>query len=325
MAKKRGTPEKKSQKIIPTDCIPNHSQQRRSTHQKRRTDFSVFMRNSASLSNPVSSHGSSSGEVRLDSVSASSVHEDRMKEEQFPEGTLVKCSGFYRDENLDVPVTEVESVVRDEALDVGSNRDGQQGKNSTLKISESTSQESPVTYSNCITITPGSVVWAKTSCQVWWPAEIMEERPTLAGQVSDRHVLVQFYGNQPCARIDPAKDLSAFEDSYEERSSNPAKDFQDALEQALQRKEQLSSCRKLSPQGTVHSDLQDHSCEKWTSSASSKTIDDLKERGRGKRERKRKLHFDEVASPPKSERKARRLKIMRYLGLIAPVGSPYWK
>ncbi|KAI9086299.1 hypothetical protein K1719_031753 [Acacia pycnantha] len=323
MAKKRRTPEKKSQKKIPIDCIPKHSQQRRSTPPKRRTDFSVFMRNPTCLSNPVSSHGSSSGEFRSDSVSTNSSHEDRMKQEQFLEGTLVKCSGSLRGENLDAPLTEVESVIGDEALDLGSIRDGQRGKNNTLRVSESTSQESPVTDSNCITITPGSVVWAKTSCQVWWPAEIMEERPTLAGQACDGHVLVQFYGNQPCAWIDPGKNLSAFEDSFEERSNNPTKDFQDALKQALQRKEQLSSCRKSSSQRTVHLDLLDHSCEKWTSSASSKTIDDLKESGRGKRQRKRKLHFDEVASPPKSERKARRLKIMRYLGLIAPVGSPY--
>ncbi|XP_028789441.1 PWWP domain-containing protein 2A isoform X1 [Neltuma alba] len=277
MAKKRRTPEKKGLKIVPTDCIPKHSQQRRRTPPKRRTDFSVFMRSPACLSNPVSSHGSSSGEVRLDNVSANSLHEDRMKE-QFLEDTLVKCSGSHRDENLDVPVSEVESVIQDEALDLGSNRDGKRGKNKTLKVSESTQRESPVTDSNCITITPGSVVWAKTSCQVWWPAEIMEERPTLAGQTCDGHVLVQFYGNRPCAWIDPLKDLSAFEDSFEERSGNPAKDFQDALKQALQRKGQLISHSKSSPQRTARSDLQDHSCEKWTSSASSKTIDDLKER-----------------------------------------------
>ncbi|XP_028769528.1 uncharacterized protein LOC114726991 [Neltuma alba] len=215
-------------------------------HHQNAALISVFMRSPACLSNPVSSHGSSSGEVRLDNVSANSLHEDRMKE-QFLEDTLVKCSGSHRDENLDVPASEVESVIQDEALDLGSNRDGKRGKNNTLKVSESTQQESPVTDSNCITITPGSVVWAKTSCQVWWPAEIMEERPTLAGQTCDGHVLVQFYGNQPCAWIDPVKDLSAFEDSFEERSGNPAKDFQDALKQALQRKEQLISHSKSSP------------------------------------------------------------------------------
>lgn len=44
MAKKR-KPEKKekSQKIVPIDCIPEYSQQPRSSPPKRRTDFSVFM------------------------------------------------------------------------------------------------------------------------------------------------------------------------------------------------------------------------------------------------------------------------------------------
>lgn len=29
-----------------------------------------------------------------------------------------------------------------------------------------------VTGSNGVCITPGNVVWAKTACQVWWPAEV---------------------------------------------------------------------------------------------------------------------------------------------------------
>ncbi|KAF7818679.1 PWWP domain-containing protein 2A-like isoform X1 [Senna tora] len=330
MAKKRRAPEKKkNQKKIPIDCIPKHSQQPRSSPPKRRTDFSVFTSTPASLSNPVSSLGSSSGEVRLNNVSASSLRDSRTKGKQFPEGSLVKCSDSQRDgpgfssKFLDVPVIEVESDIRDEGLDLGSTRDGQQEKSDTLEVSESTPQESPVTDCNFIAVTPGSVVWAKTACQMWWPAEIMEERSTSSDRACDGHVLVQFYGNHPRAWIDPVKDLSAFEDSFEERSSNPSKDFQDALKQALQRKEQLSSCRKLSPCRSVHSERQDHSSDKWATSTSSRTIDDLKERGRGKRERKRKLHFDEVASPSKLDRKARRLKIMRYLGLMAPVGSPY--
>ncbi|KAI9111253.1 hypothetical protein K1719_017864 [Acacia pycnantha] len=50
--------------------------------------------------------------------------------------------------------------------------------------------------------------------------------------------------------------LLLFPPSFEKRSSNPAKDFQYAVRQALQRKEQLSSCIKSSPQRTVRLDLQ---------------------------------------------------------------------
>ena len=42
-------------------------------------------------------------------------------EEQFFIRTLVKCNGSLRDENLDAPVTEVESITRDEAFDLCNN------------------------------------------------------------------------------------------------------------------------------------------------------------------------------------------------------------
>ncbi|KAL4592111.1 hypothetical protein LXL04_005095 [Taraxacum kok-saghyz] len=44
---------------------------------------------------------------------------------------------------------------------------------------------------------------------------------------------------------------------------------------------------------------------------------------RSKRERKPKVHFDEVSYPLYTSRKVRRFKIMRSLGLAAPVGSPF--
>ncbi|CAI9261527.1 unnamed protein product [Lactuca saligna] len=46
-------------------------------------------------------------------------------------------------------------------------------------------------------------------------------------------------------------------------------------------------------------------------------------RARSKRERKPKVHFDEVSCPLYTSRKVRRFKIMRSLGLAAPVGSPF--
>ncbi|TYK25173.1 PWWP domain protein [Cucumis melo var. makuwa] len=73
-------------------------------------------------------------------------------------------------------------------------------------------------------------------------------------------------------------------------------------------------------------EFQDQSCDKGSSSNSSRIEDnDLhQDRGRGKRERKPKVPFDEeMTISLKSTRKFRRMRIMRYLGLAAPVGSPF--
>ncbi|KAI3706699.1 hypothetical protein L6452_24618 [Arctium lappa] len=59
------------------------------------------------------------------------------------------------------------------------------------------------------------------------------------------------------------------------------------------------------------------------SSSSSRAGTDCTGRVRSKRERKRKVHFDEVSYPLYTSRKVRRFKIMRSLGLAAPVGSPF--
>ncbi|KAF3793426.1 hypothetical protein EJ110_NYTH03535 [Nymphaea thermarum] len=60
-----------------------------------------------------------------------------------------------------------------------------------------------------------------------------------------------------------------------------------------------------------------------SASCSSRSEEDGDERGRGKRKRKPKLHFDESTFSAKSVKKLRRLRIMRYLGLVAPPGSPF--
>ncbi|EXB75917.1 hypothetical protein L484_022594 [Morus notabilis] len=72
-----------------------------------------------------------------------------------------------------------------------------------------------------------------------------------------------------------------------------------------------------------HSDQQDLSSDKSTLSVLSRTEDDFLERGRGKRKRKPKIHFDDIIFELKPERKIRRLRIMRYLGLTPPAGSPF--
>lgn len=311
--------------------IPKHSQQPRSSPPKRRTDFSVFTRTPSSFSNPFSgsSPGSSTCEVRLSNVTASSLQERRMTMKQFSVDTLVRCN-IYKEgrsvcssEFYDAPIGGLDSAVQDESLNLGGNRDACNEKIDISKMSEFTPLESSASDNSSLAVTLGSVVWARTACQVWWPAEIMEETSEISNPGSGGHVLVHFYGNLPSAWIDPMTDISTFEDSFNERSNNPSEDFQQALKQALQRKTQLSSCQKLTPDRSTHSDQQERSSDKYTSTSTSRTTDDFQERRRGKRERKPKVHFDEVTYPMKSERKVRRLKIMRYLGLAAPLGSPF--
>ncbi|XP_031739028.1 uncharacterized protein LOC101217493 isoform X1 [Cucumis sativus] len=74
-------------------------------------------------------------------------------------------------------------------------------------------------------------------------------------------------------------------------------------------------------------EFQDQSCADKGSSSNSSRIEDNdlhQDRGRGKRERKPKVPFDEeMTISLKSTRKFRRMRIMRYLGLAAPVGSPF--
>ncbi|XP_057718572.1 uncharacterized protein LOC130933081 [Arachis stenosperma] len=326
---------KKSKKIIPIDCIPKHSQQPRSSPPKRRTDFSVFVTTSSSASSAFSNRGSSpdssSGEERLSSFITSILREKRKAVKNFHESTMVRGSNYQEgtavcsSESFDVPTMEYDSAVQDEGLGQSrNNRDTSNGKVYICKMSKSIPHETSVSDSSSLALTPGTVIWARTTCQTWWPAEIMEERSALSKPVSDGQVLVQFYGNHSSVWIDPMTDISTFEDCFQERCSNPSKDFQEALKQAIQKKEQLSSSPNSSSDISAHSDQKvGSSDDKWTSPTSSRTMSDAVEKRRGNRERKRKVHFDEVRCPMKPERKLRRLKIMRLLGLAPPAGSPF--
>ncbi|KAA3463912.1 thsA [Gossypium australe] len=207
--------------------------------------------------------------------------------------------------------------------------------------------------SNGVCITPGNAVWAKTACQVWWPAQIIEKRSVLVDstiQQTEEHVLVKFYGKHDSAWINAARDLSMLEDCFEERSCNLMENFQDALKQAIvQRKKHIKSCRQLpgSPDPFLQSDRQDKksglccialisvskdwntdrirmltAC-KHASSLSSKTGSNLVRQVGNKKEGKPRIHLNGARFPLKSGEGPRRLKIMRYLGLTAPMGSPF--
>ncbi|XP_010935808.1 uncharacterized protein [Elaeis guineensis] len=174
-------------------------------------------------------------------------------------------------------------------------------------------------------LAPGNVVWAKTPSHEWWPAEVMDVRDILDCTSNHHvsHVLVQLYGNHEPAWLDPVKDLSQFDYCFEERSKNPLEAFQDALKQALLNHVHTKSLALLRCSDEVKSTSQNGACDAQNPSNSSRTKDDFIEEGRGKRKRKMKLHFDELSFPEKPQRRVRRLRIMRYLGLIAPAGSPF--
>ncbi|KAK4799196.1 hypothetical protein SAY86_024561 [Trapa natans] len=96
--------------------------------------------------------------------------------------------------------------------------------------------------------------------------------------------------------------------------------------QVLDDKDETDPHRLLfeSPDTKTFSNQQQQSLGGLTLSNPTELEDESSERGRGKRKRKPKVHFDEELDPPlKSVKKVRRLRIMRHLGLMAPLGSPY--
>ncbi|KAA8518674.1 hypothetical protein F0562_016148 [Nyssa sinensis] len=309
MAKKKLPKTKKREKVRGIDHIPKYSQQPRSPGcPKRRTDFSLFFCSSSSpLSNASFHQGlmleSSSSKDILSSVTIASLDETRDKRKEILELPLVQCSkseiktqGLFSN-FIEVPLIEVKSISQNASTEPWGDRnlnDQECGKARKFKFTPNKSQ---ITGEDDVCITPGSVVWAKTAHQLWWPAEILGERSTVVdsrNQGIDGHVLVQYYGKHGCAWVDSARDLSQFDHCFEERSCNPMEEFQDALKQALHAKEHQSSGRELigSPDGPNCSNLPDLSAGKWNLSRSSRTESDCLERGRGKRERKPKVRFD---------------------------------
>ncbi|KAI7751521.1 hypothetical protein M8C21_022433 [Ambrosia artemisiifolia] len=79
-----------------------------------------------------------------------------------------------------------------------------ENRNGALELTPSRSQ--PI-ESREICTTAGRVVWAKADGKFWWPAEILGERSNPAPSV-----LVQHFGKEGSVWVDPAIDLSPFEE-----------------------------------------------------------------------------------------------------------------
>ncbi|KAF8395292.1 hypothetical protein HHK36_019235 [Tetracentron sinense] len=346
MANTKPTKKRKREKPQQIDYIPKCFQQPRSRGPKPRTDFSLFFCSSSSSSHSFPGHRLHRGDMLefssckdgLSSITTASVDQCcqtpvSRHQKEIPKLPLVRCSMSKIGEHerqfsnsMEVPFTKVEAVMQNALLGTCVDRNVGGHKSDAAGALEFTPNKSRTTESNDVWMAPGSVVWAKTAFQMWWPAEIIGERSapvSPSNQSVDGHVLVQYYGNRECAWVDPARDLSQLEDCFEERSCNPVEAFQVALKQALNIKEHTGSCRRLDESPDGLSSIQHYQLsDKWNSSSSSRTEgDDLG--GRGKRKRKPKVYFDEVTFPVKSVKKVRRLRIMRYLGLTAPIGSPF--
>ncbi|XP_042485257.1 uncharacterized protein LOC122065520 [Macadamia integrifolia] len=326
--------------------LPKCCQQPRSRGSKPHTDFFPFV---CSTSSP-SPSSSPPNDIAADRLLLVPYHRRRRHRHRPSRGSVLEFSSFkdalpsitttnmdqgcqtlitqYRKDiperlflnSVGVIANKDESVAQNTLSNTCDNRNTVIHKIENAETSDKSS--SRATGSNDVLITPGSIVWAKTANRIWWPAEVMGERSSVTcmnSQDVNGYILVQYCGSHECAWVNPAEDLSEFEDCFEEKSCNPMESFQDALKQALHRKENTSSCRVLDESPDVQLD---QSSEKWNASSSSRTEGEYLERGRGKRKRKPKVHFD-VTFPMKSVKKLRRFRIMRYLGLTAPVGSPF--
>ncbi|TYH22094.1 hypothetical protein ES288_A04G099500v1 [Gossypium darwinii] len=324
MAKKK-SPGKKKQKVKGLNQIenaPNFSKQSRKAEPMP-----------SSFSSPASPSASGSlQECSYDRDEASSVTLTNFDDKQ--DGNIVDDSiafsgscdkrsrfvlNFY-----EFPALEAEPIAPDTASDPCSGRVVQ-----NVVEQKSDVKKLQVRGSTGVCITPGNVVWAKTACQVWWPAQIIEKRSVLVDstiQQTEEHVLVKFYGKHDSAWINAARDLSMLEDVSIGFVYNLMENFQDALKQAIvQRKKHIKSCKQLpgSPDPFPQSDRQDKKSGKHASSLSSKTGSNLVRQVGNKKEGKPRIHLNGARFPLKSGEGPRRLKIMRYLGLTAPMGSPF--
>ncbi|KAF5188739.1 hypothetical protein FRX31_021669 [Thalictrum thalictroides] len=317
MKKKKNRGETKEQ-----ICVPKSCQKPRSHASKRRTDFSLFLSNSSSP--PLRSfQGCSKFELSGNKDNSSSITTSTI------------------DGHCQTPLSIVEEMPKF-SLEACTNRINVQNKSGDAAILLSSPNKSTSQLTECsdVQATTGTIMWARTSHQIWWPAKIVEGRSAPVStndQDACGHVLVQYYGNDELAWVDPVGNLSEFDECFEERSCNPMEAFQDALKQALRIKDQLVSSRQLDRSPDRLMDTSQHESDptlvyistpvaqsnKWIESSSSREEDGYHERRRGKRQRKPKLHFDEVSFHNKSIKRMRRLRIMRFLGLTAPVGSPF--
>nr|XP_011464653.1 PREDICTED: DNA (cytosine-5)-methyltransferase 3B-like [Fragaria vesca subsp. vesca] len=151
------------------------------------------------------------------------------------------------------------------------------------------------------------LIWVETNGGSWWPAQVVSEDAVSGNnkplKTSSGEVPVRLYGSYKFLYVDGQKCCSDFEIILEQNNGSHRDIFLKALEQA-----RIRSFPRLQKHG-----------KKVEDKANGKPI---KQDGLLK---KAKENRSSVQAEVLTEAGARRLRVMRNLGLIAPSGSPYHK
>lgn len=164
---------------------------------------------------------------------------------------------------------------------------------------------------------PGDVIWVKLSESSWWPAQVFDE-DSMSGSCNpikkaDGEVLVRVYGSYKYLYVDPITSHSEFVSTLQQNNGKYHDIMMETLNKDLARiKSGRSKKQRAEPKA-------------------SKTPTKGKNGGSRKRKQGTQESHEpnELKSEPASEdnsgnqRSARRMKIMRRLGLIAPPDSPF--
>ncbi|XP_026411802.1 uncharacterized protein LOC113307575 isoform X2 [Papaver somniferum] len=314
--KKKRLPDK-SQQQQKQIYVSKFCQQPRSRRgSKPRTDFSLFISSSAADSSSSSSssmlhhrhpgatsecsrYGNGQSQVATSSLGQTCQAVFRRRKKEMPSFPLVQCSvikivGEEKNSSSSISeqIPQTESVAQDMILENCDDGDLQESVTAGELASTPNKSISQVVESNDVRMAAGSIVWAKTANEMWWPAKVMEGKTTAdvsSDQGVNGHVQVQYFGNHENAWLTPEGNISLFDECFKERSCNPLAAFQDALKQALYCKEQLRCCWERD--GVRNSSQEQPSVaplDKCIEPSSSRTEDSLEKR-RGKRNENQKF------------------------------------
>lgn len=171
---------------------------------------------------------------------------------------------------------------------------------------------------------PGDVIWVKLSESSWWPAQVFDE-DSMSGSCNpikkaDGEVLVRLYGSYKYLYVDPVTSHSEFISILQQNNGKYDEIMMETLNKDLARiRSGRSKRQRAEPKASK------------TPTKGKKGMVQTDEVGSRKRKQgTQKSHEPNgLKSGPTSEensekqRSARRMKIMRRLGLIAPPDSPF--
>ncbi|XP_074379687.1 uncharacterized protein LOC141720904 [Apium graveolens] len=171
---------------------------------------------------------------------------------------------------------------------------------------------------------PGDVIWVKLGESSWWPAQVSDE-DSISGSCNpikkaDGEVLVRLYGSYKYLYVDPVTSHSEFVRILQQSNGKYDDIMMKTLKKDLARiKSGISKRQRAEPKASK------------TPTKGKKGMVQTDEDGSRKRKqgmqksREPNGMISEPTSAANSEkqRSARRMKIMRRLGLIAPPGSPF--